>query len=371
VFRPSFELAAAWTLTGGLSLSTMLVASQRPSANLALAEADVQRLLTSTNAREQAWGAWIAGTEDRVEMIPLLEDIIRRRPEPATPFEEAARDAALDALIQLPSEPPAALLVPALGSRPAQALILMSRLRSGGEAELLDFVSSESRDEWYAAANILIARRTRGVARVLLNRLVLTVRVAVRNPGEELGLGPPCDGRFHLGCGFDAVTSCSGPLEGFPPPVSYAVERVGTRGAVLMTASVPVFYRRSVGLMCSPERSETTNGACLIDPTEHIVALAGILSPSVAQHLGIKSALSLPVPGGENRCVTWHGQDAFDVAIDRFRKEAEEDHAELVALLRRAGVLTVKESAELQPRINIEARDRNGAPVHYTRRPNR
>jgi hypothetical protein len=123
--------------------------------------------------------------------------------------------------------------------------------------------------------------------------------------------------------------------------------------------------------MCSLKRREPTNGRCLIDPTEHIVALAGILPSSVAQPFGIKSAFSLPVPGGERRCVTWYGQEAFDAAIDRFRQEAEEDHAELVALLRKAGLLTARESAQLQPRINIQARDRNDEPVHFTRRHNR
>jgi hypothetical protein len=119
MFPLTFELAAVWTLAGGLSLSIMLVASQRTSPSGALPDADVERLLASTDPREQAWGAWIAGTEDRVEMIPALQDILRRTPEPATRFEEAARDAALDALVQLPSEPPAALLVPGTGTRGA------------------------------------------------------------------------------------------------------------------------------------------------------------------------------------------------------------------------------------------------------------
>lgn len=88
--------------------------------------------------------------------------------------KKAARDSALDALIQVHAEVPAELSVVSLRARPAQALILLTRVPSGGETELFELLVRETRDEWYAAANILVARRTKRVAGVLMNRLLLT-----------------------------------------------------------------------------------------------------------------------------------------------------------------------------------------------------
>ena len=66
------------------------------------AQPDVVALLKSRDARQQAWGAWHAGTGQLRELAPLVNDVVR---EYVRYSAEPTLDVAVDALVQLRAPP--------------------------------------------------------------------------------------------------------------------------------------------------------------------------------------------------------------------------------------------------------------------------
>jgi hypothetical protein len=91
----------------------------------------VRGLLESPDAKAQAWGAWYAGRDVMTDLIPGLIAVVSQHANAGTLAEHAARDVALDALIQLRAEVPADLIARLVEDKPEHALILAARIQDG------------------------------------------------------------------------------------------------------------------------------------------------------------------------------------------------------------------------------------------------
>ena len=138
----------------------------------------VRGFLASPDAKTQAWGAWYAGRDVMTDLIPGLIAVVSQHGRPGTHAESAARDVALDSLIQLRAEVPADLIARLIEDKPVSALILAARSEDAG-GTLLELVRAnpDGAEQWFAAANLLLSRRQPGFARVLADRLTLDIDV--------------------------------------------------------------------------------------------------------------------------------------------------------------------------------------------------
>ena len=130
------------------------------------------RLLQSTDPREQAWGAWYAGRDYLPQFTPLIQQLIAQHVSGASINEIAAVDVALDALIQMKQGLPSSTLASVSERRPEQALILAgfaARDDREVDAFLFDMLRANDYCAWFAAANLLLERRTFGLASAIIS----------------------------------------------------------------------------------------------------------------------------------------------------------------------------------------------------------
>jgi len=204
--------------------------------------AAIVKLLQSTDPREQAWGAWYAGRDHLPQFTPLVQQVIAQHVSGVSLNEIAAVDVALDALIQMKQGLPSSLLTSVSDRRPEQALILAG-LAAKDDVEADDFLFEVLRtndyDRWFAAAHLLLQRRTFGLASSIIRSLRLAVHVYVTSGDNSSGGGFGSSGGMGIGCGF------SGGAPGLPPWAGY---RIGTGAhpglVVLSTGPTPVYYQR-------------------------------------------------------------------------------------------------------------------------------
>ena len=117
----------------------------------------VRLLLQSSDSREQAWGAWLAGQGQIREAIPALQQIVTMRLIGSNWMEDGLPlDAALDALIQLQAKIPPSLISAVYQKRAAQALVLLSMHDHDGDSLLLELAAREKGLKWFCVANLLL-----------------------------------------------------------------------------------------------------------------------------------------------------------------------------------------------------------------------
>jgi len=253
-------LLIAWVLTA-LTATTIPSALQaQPTAGAAapqplltaLPTADqIRMLLESSDARDQTWGAWWVTQTRARNMDTLLEANLKAHLNGPGILDDALVDATLDALIQVGGNaPPLALLQSVYAARPAQGLILLSRVfpRPPVDAFLLTVLDEEAGKgrglEWFAAANMLIRDRAPGLAASLLKDLQIQAVVVVCDRGST-----PCS-RTNLG--HRSVGDGGGPrLSGLPPWPLYnlvsqnsALDSPGA--ALLISGPTSIAYRRNI-----------------------------------------------------------------------------------------------------------------------------
>jgi hypothetical protein len=303
----------------------------------------VADLLKSPDAKAQAWGAWYAGRDAMRELTPDLIAVVSQRANGATLVERAARDIALDALIQLRAKVPASLVAGLIENKPAHALILAARIEDASNT-LLDYVRAnpEGGEEWFAAANLLLSQRKRqpGFARVLVDKLKLGIDVYVSDDGGTSG-GSGAGG--GIGCG--AVTPGD---PGLPPWAAYVLTASAKPDvSVLALGPVPIYYERQLfaaGYLPSP------SGVFIQGPTsehrlQYVAALMGI------------SENRLPIRAQATHEIKWTDQPSLDAAIKSFRTNTRRGFAGLVSRLARAGFIPKEEVAAIKPTIDLEVHD--------------
>lgn len=302
----------------------------------------VREFLQSPDTKTQAWGAWYAGRDAMTFFVPDLIAVASRHVNGGTLAERAARDIALDALIQLRARVPADFVARLLlEDEPTSALILAARIEGAHDA-LLDFVRArpEGGEEWFAAANLLLSRNQAGFARVLVDKLALDINVYVSDDGGTSGVG-----------GMDTSIGCGAAGQGDPALPPWAVYTLTTAArpdvAILATGPVSVYYERHL----SPAGMLPSAGS------------TSIHGPSSEQRLQYVAALmgtgenDLPVRGRRPREIKWRDQPSLDAAIRSFRDDTRRGFIALVKDLVEADLIPKEEAADIEPVIRVTVHD--------------
>jgi len=326
----------------GLPAGPPLAAQSRPEPSRFIPSVDeIRALLQSSELPDQVWGAWLASQSKAVELVPLLQRVADAHPATALWPEPAVRDVALDALVQLHAQVPAAWARSFHTQYPAQSLILLSRAADADE-ELADLARTGQGFAWFGAANLLVARRSPRLAAVLLRDLEIVVTVAVSTDGSR-GIGSAGGLSVSVACGG------AGLLPGFPPVAWYAYSGSASAEAVMLAdGPTPVYYRRKVSAPgeltggCSPDRGDPTAA----DRLSYVAALFG------------ESPGGLPVRASESRAVAWRGQAALDAAVADIRADIQGRFRQMLARLVERTLLSPTEAVDLAvPRLTIAIRD--------------
>jgi hypothetical protein len=323
--------ATAQTPTHTLDLQTMFECGK------------VRSLLESSDSKEQAWGAWLAGQSQYCEdTIPLLQQIIKKRLTGTDWRTDGfSLDAALDALIQLDyAKIPTDLISLIYEKSPVQALVLISKLDRGGDAFLLDLAANEKGNNWFAAANMLLKRRTAGTASLLLNNLEIEAVIVISEDGLT------SEGGINLAA--STGDSLSGDARGYPPlAYYYLTNAAGSGNIVLAPGPKTIYYRRNMMRLGSSPAGPThyMDGPLPADRLQYISSLLGNLQ-------------ELPLRATEYRSHKWRGQSALDSEINDFKKDILRRYSELIQMLVSEKLLTPEEaSAKHKVKIKVQVRD--------------
>ena len=205
------------------------------------------RLLRSSDSRDIAWGAWLAGEHKPEGAAALVVACLETHTEPRGPkVHWLARANLVDAAIRLRARPSHALLVRLAGSHPEAATILAIRDARTANRTLLamfdhyDGQATWSARAWLAFGNHMQARKTPGFGLRALAGLKFRRRLRVwdrygpypeyRRPGGSV----PGDGGMRV-------------PEGYPPIAMHGLTlRAGTRTTVLAGGTRPVHAYRGV-----------------------------------------------------------------------------------------------------------------------------
>lgn len=305
----------------------------------------IRALLQSADAREQAWGAWYAGSNALSQLAPLLQQVVELRALDGSLAAHAAFDAAVDALIQLNAKPPEAIVRLVHERSQAAALILASHNREAMSDFLRDVAEHGREDDWFAAANLLLQSRTvhhepRGFAAILLKPLSIRVEIFVSDTG---GMGGGGGVGGSVGCG------AGGAAPGLPPWTTYTLTTYAHSGVVVhATGPTPTYYRRTVVPAGSaPARSVSTRGAPTgEDRLRYVAVLAGV------------EESQLLLRGVEWHSVKWQGAEHLEQTVLRLRADIVSRHAHLVRVLLQGGALADDEARALPPvRIDVALHD--------------
>ncbi len=205
------------------------------------------RLLRSSDSRDIAWGAWLAGEHKPDGAAAMVVQCLEASTKPKGPkVHWLARANLVDAAIRLRARPSHAALVALSGSHTAAATVLAIRdARTAHQSLLAMFDRYDGRSPWNARAwlalgNHMQARKTPGFGMRALAGLKFTRRVHVwdrygpypeyRGPSGAI----PGDGTIRV-------------PKGYPPIAMYGLTlTAGTRTSVLAGGTRPVHTYRNV-----------------------------------------------------------------------------------------------------------------------------
>lgn len=302
--------------------------------------AAVRAMMRSSDARQQAWGAWYAGRDRMHTLVPELRQVLAQRLYDTSTAGAAALDIALDGLIELKQPPPAGMIAMIFQRRHVQALILASSADDDVDAFLLHVLRESTHDAWFAAANLLLHRRAPGLASELLNGLRLEVKAVLVNPGSGFrGRRPAGAG---VGCG-----ARRGPADGLPPWPAYDLTTHARTGAtVLAMGPVPVFYRRIVASAGQEPGfcDGFTDGPTADHRIQYLGAVAGI------------EERALPLRGYEFHSIEAQDDAGVDAAIQRITMDVARRYAQLISMVVNATRLP-SDAVSRAPEIDVEVID--------------
>jgi hypothetical protein len=329
-------------------LACVPIAAQSPAPSAAVrtqpsSVTEVRTLLRSSSLQDNAWGAWWAGERAMRELEPDLRATLRASlASSVEDFDrEVAIDDALDALIRfgangLPIDEIAAVYASRL--RQAEALILLAQSsmpRVDADRFLLAAVRKKDgewrRMNWFAAADLLLDRRTPGLAAAVLQDLRFVAHVLVCVRVDDCRFVAPGSGGSWSGGAPDAS---------LPPWAHYSLMKPGSTGTLLVQGPTPettMAYGRYLGLVRPPGPAQPPVAAeCL--------TLIAAAAPRV----------TLPSIDGEVLRVETRGSGVYDDVVAMVRRELEGRYAGMLGSLTDAGLLTRQGAGTLMaPQLSI------------------
>jgi hypothetical protein len=352
----TFRLVLASTLTAAAILATPAPAGAQSAPMEPVAETVLGHIFARGGAvivthsegdKALAWWAYIAGRDRLRDRQAELERIVAERID-TTP-DAAPVDFALDALIQLEADVPAALLARIVRKRPTEALVLIARGGgAGADAVLVDALSSTNGYAWYGAANLALARRPPGVAAALLTRLRVRAAVTITRHGTEMGF----DGS---GVGIGHCVAEEHP--GMPPwPASKLAGDTSRGGVLLAPGPTPIYWTRLV--------SDGGSGGGCIGGTSVEAPTTEDRLTYVAALLGRPTGLSDRV----HRSVRPGSTRAVRQARASLAREVRGRYAHLIGELVRANALTPAEASTLSVEVDVEVNDASAFEEELDRR---
>lgn len=289
-------------------------------------------LLKSSDARDQAWGAWRSLRDNRLDLVPLLVDVVAHRHVGVSTHDRAATDQALDALIQLRASVSPELARLVLERRPAQAMALLSQSREDVHGTLLELIAHDNGLVWFAAANIALTRRTPGLAAAVLADLTLSASLVIADDGEESIYGSVAG--LVIGCGVET------PAFGLPPWPTYDLTTSAYAGVVVIAGGpTPMYYARSVARAgwTPASRSVSIPEPSARDRFKYLAAVAGL------------QVDSMPLSGDGSYSVRRREMRSRDAEVARVRRDMLQRYQHVVSQLTERGALTREEAAALPP----------------------
>jgi hypothetical protein len=331
----------------GALLSLSALAQQAPPDPAAIVESldkqmtsAVSAWLKSSDARTQAWGAYLVVRDRRQEAVPQLLEMLANYPagEGATGDPHDAMLQVLDALIQLDAPVPLSDAQRIYAEFPVQSLILLSRSKEETSPALLSIFQSEQRwpSAWLASGNLLLQRRAKGFAAKVVEGMTVHAQITVTQPGSGGGIGG------STVCGVEAPPS---PKSGWPMVGVYQFGACGqnlwAEDVVLASGPDPAAYRRvltsnygttSLGLFnCIPDRDLVR---------EHY--LSALLSGGEA-----------PVLAHVSHTIFWQDDAAYSNDMASFIAGQQQVFAELARRLGESHLLSDEEVKTLRPVLHI------------------
>ena len=320
-------------------------ADAQPPQSFVEVTATVNRLLESTDAKDIAWGAFIAGQYRVVSAIPRLTDDLRHAFD-ASSEQRATELAILDALVQLDAHVSADVLGASLARWPIPTLILLNNASGDLDDVLLERLNATSSFEWKAIANVLLRSKPPGFAVRLLEDLLLKLEIHVTDD-PSYGAGSGFGGGSEHGPNYALI------LPGFPPLAAYSFVPAQAGATILSTGPDTVHYTRR---MQNPATIPPLIGA---DPEK----------PSFADRIRYVNALvkeryeTQPLREQTFATVIWTNAARFRQDVSAQRKTVEDHYQHVVSLLKSSNRLSEDESRRLTPRISLlildDRRDRS------------
>lgn len=310
-------------LVVGLSLLWPLPCRAQEPARV-MSEPIARRLLASEKAEDQAWGAWMAGRLLMKDTGPRIERIIKI--DLASKPPRRRTEVGLDALIEIGATPDLDLLIETRKNFPVQTLLLLSRSGPAAERVLLSMMAESTGYSWFAAANMLKARKAEGFAALLLKPVELTAQLVISRDGNTLSDGIAITG---------SVGDRDGGLaEGYPPATDYQFRSCDdvSRG-VLAYGPLNVCYEKA--------RAEAGHSPSL--------SVHDIGGPTTADRLAFfRQELSgIALAAVESRTGTWRGEAAAKAELAEVASTVRRKYAEAIDSLRQTGWLTRFEALTL------------------------
>jgi hypothetical protein len=312
-----------------------------PASVVAPAAESIARQLSANDPKAVAWAGYLAGEHRVQESVPKLIDALASiRLQQSGDEWNAARNAVLDALIRLGSEPPADLVYRYYPLHREQALILLSEPRSGRDEVLLKLLKKESGIPWYAIAGMLLEVKSPRFAAELIAGLRLTLEISVVD-------GPPQpDLSNGVGAGFGIGHGGLYPAPGFPSIATYSLWNSAVRGStVLAEGPHPIYYRRHISppdWIPSGPSSHTIEGP---DATDRLKYLEELL-----EHW-------LPVSAVEAITLKWTTAQRLETQVRAHSDTIGRQYREMLRLAQSANLLSADEVKALVPIIDVRVKD--------------
>jgi hypothetical protein len=290
---------------------------------------------TAPTPRDQAWTAHSILEQRLTSGVP---DLMRMVESPDSSSDaNAAKFAALDALIQLDAPVPLADLEPLIDHFPTDVLILASRSNQDATTLLLKLLDRpHNREAFLVIGNLLAPKRVPGFATAALKEFCQRATLYVVNPDRPRNTGGGWSG--------DSYRIADPPRDGWPETGSYRIrgasfERTVDRGYV------------DHGFDFSNENSH--DNSC-ITAAEFLATYLDTSPPR------------LPILATEAPDVTFTDEPAFEAFVRAFIAEQRQRYAILASQLAARGYLTLDEAsqARLTLRISVsEARQHDRTPL--------
>jgi hypothetical protein len=302
----------------------------------------LEQMAASASPEVRAWSAFMAARDGLKDAVPVVRRLLAPLPLGAPEEARFVQYAALDALIRLDADVPAQELLGLPDRFVEHAIILLARHPDRNQAALLEVIRKHRapRDAWIAVCNLLVPRRTPGLAAWLLGKLERELRLHVHDPGSGYGGGvmhsSSYDGRFKV-------------PRGYPPTTLYRLTDRKTGDAELLAPGRrPIFVTRRVvppgetagfGSHSRPDEDYRLRVAYLAD-------LAGV-APS-----------ALDLPRVLSVTIHWYGPERFLAEAARARADAERQVADLCErLASRGSIPTGRDGSALVPELRVTVKD--------------